>query len=198
MKQYPAPNAPQGPSQPQSPTHPLLPRRRRLLQAGLSVAPALLVLNATPVRADNCKSPSGFSASGNLSRNAGAGCTATGMHAPSYWANTSNLVNGHYQGSGQITPDTLFSDRLPLRGTMDASFGAILGAGNNDIRAVVVAVFLESNLHNNDGFPTRDIIKDMWRGYTVNSYAVPNTGVVWDAPKVQKYLLYLTGQTVPG
>jgi len=66
-------------------------------------------------------------------------------------------------------------------------------------QALFAAVFLESNLHSGDGFPTRDMIKDMWRGVTGGGgYAVPNTTTVWSKTLILKYLLYLTGQSVPG
>ena len=197
MKQYPTPSqgAPQGPSSPQQ-TPPRSARRRRLLQAGLSTAPALLALKASPVRADNCKSPSGFSVSGNLSRNKGSGCTMG--HNAVFWSTNLNS-NGSYRGSGQIMPTTLFSDRFPPLGNYpDGSFDEMLKGQKTADQALFAAVFLESHLHSGDGFPTRDMIKDMWRAVVNNGlYPVPNTGISWDKPAILKYLLYLTGQA-PG
>ncbi len=198
MKQYPPPNVPQG-TRPRHSSVPASRSRRRLLQAGLSSAPALLALRATPVRADNCKSPSGFSVSGNLSRNGNRGCAATTGHTPSFWSTNLSADGSNYRGSGQITPTTLFSARFPpLVGYSDASFDAILKSGNTMDQALFAAVFLEANLHVNDGFPSRDMIKDMWRTVAGNGlYPVPNTGLSWDKTAILKYLLYLTGQA-PG
>jgi hypothetical protein len=58
--------------------------RRKLVRGVLLGAPILLALKSTPVLACNCKLPSGFSTSGNLSRNGGATCTQP-AHNPSYW-----------------------------------------------------------------------------------------------------------------
>lgn len=44
-------------------------KRRNLIQTGLVGCPVLLALKSTPVLAANCKLPSGFSVSGNFSRN---------------------------------------------------------------------------------------------------------------------------------
>jgi hypothetical protein len=169
-----------------------------LLKAGLGAAPAVMALHATPVLAANCKSPSGFSVSGNLSRNGGTACASQLGRTPSFWAGNLN-GNGAYVGSGQLTPATLFSARFQtLHGYTDASFGAILGASNTGDQALFLAVYLESVLHTDDGFPTRAMIKDMWQGVgTGAGYAVPNTGIVWSKASILKYLLYLTGQS-PG
>ena len=197
MKQYPPPQSqdePQG-SKRKLPTRP---RRRLLLKAGLGAAPAVLALHAAPVLAANCKSPSGFSVSGNLSRNGGAACSAVMGRTPSFWAN--NVTgNGAYVGSGQLKPTTLFSDRFQtLHGYTDASFGAILSASNTGDQALFLAVYLESVLHTNDSYPTRAMIKDMWQGVgTGAGFAVPNTSIVWSKSSILKYLLYLTGQA-PG
>ena len=196
MKQYPTPQS-QHPAAEDSPL-PSKPRRRLLLKASLGAAPTVMLLHATPVLAANCKSPSGFSVSGNLSRNGGTACPIQLGRTPSFWA--ANLSgNGAYVGSGQLKPSTLFSERFPaLHGYPDASFGTILGASNTGDQALFVAVYLESVLHTDDGFPTRAMIKDMWQGVgTGAGYAVPNTSIVWSKASILKYLLYLTGQS-PG
>jgi len=110
VKRYPSPDAPQGASAKPPNSHSSR-AIGRLLQAGLSSGPALLALlalKATPVRADNRKSPSGFSASGNLGRNTG-GSSAVMGHTPLFWSTNLN-TNGGYRGSPLITPTTLFSD----------------------------------------------------------------------------------------
>ena len=43
--------------------------RRKLIQTGLAGAPLLMALKSVPALAADCKQPSGFSASGNLSQN---------------------------------------------------------------------------------------------------------------------------------
>ena len=144
----------------------------------------------------------GFSVSGNLSRNGSQGCAATLGHTPGFWSTNLN-ANGTYRGSTRgsgFTPATLFSVAFaPLGSYPDGTFDAILKSGNMLDRALFAAVFLESSLHMADGFPTRDMIKDMWRAVAGNGlYPVPNTSLSWDKTAILKYLLYLTGQSVPG
>ncbi len=173
------------------------PQRRRLIHAGLSAAPVVLLATSPTVQAANCKSPSGFSVSGNLSRNAGIGCTDGGVaHTPLFWS-TNLTGTGSYKGSGAIFPTTLFSDRFPSLGPYpDASFGTLLSSSNISDQALFAAVFLEAGLASPPvGFPDRNMIKDMWRGVTGSGYAVPNSVVVWDKTAILKYLMYLTGQT---
>jgi len=192
MKQYP----PQDPVASGSGS-PRSPQRRRLIHAGLSAAPVVLLATSPAVHAANCKSPSGFSVSGNLSRNAGIGCTDGGVaHTPNYWS-TNVTGSGSYKGSGAIFPTTLFSARFPALGPYpDASFGTLLSSSNISDQSLFAAVFLEAGLPSPPvGFPDRNMIKDMWRGVTGSGYAVPNSTVVWDKTAILKYLMYLTGQS---
>jgi hypothetical protein len=168
--------------------------RRRLLQAG-ATTPAILALAPLPVRADNCTAPSGFTVSGNLSRTGGAGCQSSGLaHTPGFWA--TNLEGGHYRGSEAIKPDTLFSSQFNGLGPYpDATFGALLASSNSADQALFAATFLEAAIHTGDGFPSRPMILDMWRGAIGVGYAVPNSTQVWSKPVILKYLKYLTGQS---
>jgi len=170
--------------------------RRRLIRAGLA-APAVLAVSSPPVQAFNCKSPSGFSVSGNLSRNAGLGCTDGGVaHTPNFWS--TNLADfGTYRSRPLISPSTLFSAKFPSLGSYpDATFGALLSGSNTGDQALFAAVLLEAGASSPPvGFPDRNMIADMWRGVTGVGYAVPNTTVVWDKAAILKYLTYLTGQT---
>ena len=187
MKQYP----------PSESGAPRSPQRRRLIQTGLSAAPVLLLASSPSVQAANCKSPSGFSVSGNLSRNAGTGCTDGGVaHTPLFWS-TNLAARGNYRGGGLIFPSTLFSSKFSGLGPYsDASFGTLLSSSNTGEQALFAAVYLEAGLASPPvGFPDRNMISDMWRGVTGSGYAVPNSSVVWDKTAILKYLMYLTGQS---
>ena len=82
--------------------------RRRLLRGGLIGAPVLLALKSTPVLACNCKLPSGFSTSGNLSRNGGAASTCRDpARGPTWWPNHVEK-NKKFSGTG-ISKDTPFN-----------------------------------------------------------------------------------------
>ncbi len=167
--------------------------RRRLVRGALVGAPLLLALKSTPVLAANCKLPSGFSTSGNLSRNGGATC-ASPVPGPAYWQARVEKVNdkeknqeyAHFKGTG-VRTDTPFStifgggDRRTL---LEA-----LNTGN--LQALVVAAHL--NAHSSKfvpGVSHQDIVM-MWQG----SYTPPG-GRAWSAGEAENYLRYTMGLPV--
>lgn len=170
--------------------------RRRLLRAGLMGAPALLALKSSPVLAANCKLPSGFSASGNLSRSGSKNCAAPAPK-PSTWSGL--IVSGQYSGT-TVTPGTRF--KRPGF-TVSASnflatdtFSMVLAKGDTHIAALTASVYLASISNGGGTFPTSNTVIAMWNnGVVAGSYAA-GPGVVWGQIQVKNYLLYLTGQAV--
>ncbi len=176
----------------------VLSARRRLLRGGLVGAPVLLALKSSPVLACNCKMPSGFSVSGNLSRNAGKACADPGNKPNSWQSKVYNNYGKLYYNSTQIRTTTLFSAHFKLGTCTDMSFHSALGLSNNVDQAMIVAVFLESIVANGSNFPTQTMVKDMWNlGVCGNGYSPVSTypTIVWKKPEVIAYLKYLTGQT---
>ncbi len=175
--------------------------RRRLLRGGLAAAPALLALKATPVMACNCKIPSGFSASGNLSRNGGtaSGCSAPGGK-PSHWKTQCGSSNPYYYNKTNNTckKGTMFKDCFSTMGSYtNYNFDTCLGRGDTDAQALVAACYMEAYQSGGTNFPTQQQILNIWKlgicgsGYQPTSQATP----VWNKTQCINYLKYLTGQT---
>jgi hypothetical protein len=178
----------------------VLSARRRLLRGGLMGAPVLLALKSSPVLACNCKLPSGFSVSGNLSRNAGKACADPGTK-PSGWLGKTytNSKGKTCYNSTSITTNTAFSTHFKLTGYSDKTFHSALGVSDTNDQALIVAVFLESIVSGGGtNFPNQTIVKNMWNlGVCGNGYAPVDSypTIVWKKPQVLAYLRYLTGQT---
>ncbi|WP_457420170.1 hypothetical protein [Roseateles sp. P5_E7] len=178
-------------------------RRRQLLRSGLAVAPAVLALKATPVMACNCKQPSGFSVSGNLSRNGGKACAAPGRR-PSQWTPTS----GYYAGvlgtkkvsalKGTVTlTTTAFS--IVAGSANDKTVSSALAGGDSDLLALFIAVYLEAKATGGAYYPSTDMVVLMWNQTVATTVGYRPTGAatpVWQKSEVTKYLLYLTGQAL--
>lgn len=175
--------------------------RRNLLRAGAIGAPSLVALKATPVMACNCKLPSGFSVSGNQSRNGGNACAAPGRK-PSDWVKTSSPYAG-ISGSTKVsalkgaTSNEAFS--ITANSAYDKTVAQALALGDSNLLALFVAVYLEAKASGGVNFPSTDMVVRMWNrtvatsvGYTPTSAATP----VWYKDEVTKYLRYLTGMTL--
>lgn len=169
--------------------------RRRLVQAGLAGAPLLLALKSTPVLAGNCKHPSGFSVSGNLSATGGKNC-GTPFSGINYWLNADpglwpvgyprdTALFGAALGAGAIGHD---SDILTFR-LLDA-----LGDSANPLNAKAAAVFLSSI---NSGPPSFSVIQALWqdgvRGSGYSTLGYKSESSVWHQTEVEKYFDYLLG-----
>ncbi|MFN4326315.1 MAG: hypothetical protein ACK4FP_10545 [Azonexus sp.] len=164
--------------------------RRKLIRGGVVGAPVLLALKSTPVLACNCKQPSGFSTSGNLSRNGGAACTDPAK-GPTYWsANTydkyiSPTKKVKYFRYANVPADTKFKDvfggvdeRTLIVVLREGGFAALVVAAYLDIKAgwFVAGVSLTS-------------IREMWNG----TYR-PTTGAQpWSKAEGENYLRYVMG-----
>jgi len=163
--------------------------RRKLIQAGIAGAPVLLALKSTPVLAGNCKQPSGFSVSGNLSATHGKNCSSP-FPSISKWQNTSPWPGG-------LTPDTPFKTAFganALNQPDTFTLGAALAEGTISLNARAVAVLLGSFSF---GPPGSDVVKDLWvKGVVQGSYATlgyKSEHTVWRRNEVEKYFDYLLG-----
>jgi len=163
--------------------------RRRLVQAGLAGAPLLMALKSTPVLAANCKLPSGFSASGNLSQTGKSVCADP-------FPSVADIRSASY-----LAPDprdqlfaTVFGTD-PL-GTVDPSTYTLRSALNegSTLNAKAAALYLGTA---NSVTPNQDLIKTLWvQGVVGNSYTTggyKTTTSTWTRLEVEKYFNYLLG-----
>jgi len=162
--------------------------RRKLIRGGAIGVPVVLALKSTPVLACNCKLPSGFSASGNLSRNGGASCKEPAK-GPSYWMANVNTYN-NFRGTGGVSKDRKFKD--VFGGSDVTTFFSILGA--NTFASLVVAAYLDlksNQFKNPDGtlLASEQNIKDMWNGI----YKPPGSSLSWTTTQSENYLRYVMG-----
>jgi len=133
--------------------------RRRLIRGGLIGVPVLLALKSTPVLACNCKLPSGFSTSGNLSRNKGKTCTDPAK-GPAWWPNQYDKKTKKFFGTN-ITKDTKFNSIFG--GTDGRSLLVVLNSGIN-LGSLVVAAHLDISASRFvPGIRAQDV-KNMWNG----------------------------------
>ncbi|MBP7393048.1 MAG: hypothetical protein KA945_04340 [Zoogloea sp.] len=152
--------------------------RRRLVQAGLAGAPLLMALKSTPVLASNCKLPSGFSVSGNLSRPRDYVCTEFINQGVSFWK--SKLTND----------STLDINYATAFGSDPKGFGTLLGAlnGSDVVYAKAAAVYLNANA--TERAALKAVVYDGLEG----AGYVPSVGAKpWHALEVEAYFNYLLG-----
>lgn len=171
--------------------------RRRLLRGGLAAAPALLALKSTPVLACNCKNPSGFTMSGNLSRKLVDRNCADPARKPSGWR--TNCTGTRYNiSSVSIYKSAKFKDYFSTNGTyVDKTFDAALNGLDTDPQALIVAVYLEAAANGNGTtFPNTTMVKNMWNLGVIGGNYKPTTSSAdtWNAAEVIYYLKYLTNQ----
>jgi len=144
--------------------------RRKLLRGGLVGAPVLLALKSTPVLACNCKLPSGFSTSGNLSRNGGASPCTDPAKNPAWWSShieKSHQFSSSHGGKNQKFSGTNISTSTPFNSIFTGSDGRplidVLSSGIT-FSSLVVAAYL--NVSASRFVPGVNIldIKKMWNG----------------------------------
>lgn len=170
--------------------------RRRLVQAGLASAPLFLVLKSTPVLATNCKNPSGFSVSGNLSRPEDfAPCAFLG---PSGWQGIplSGWPAAAKQGANQTYKLSEVLGSTTYSGISNANTIRILQAlGSGDaFVSYIAAAYLNSVGPSSGAFPaTTDQIGLMWQnGPTGSGYLpAPTYDDAWGTGDIVAYLQYL-------
>jgi hypothetical protein len=151
--------------------------------------------------AGNCKLPSGFSVSGNLSRNGGNAC-ATPCKKPSAWTPDASNKYAGILGTKKVSAlkggnNAVFS--IVAGGSYDKTVAEALALGDSNLLALFVAVYLEAKLSGGVNFPSTTMVVNMWNstvatsvGYNPTSAATP----VWYVSDVTKYLRYLTGMTL--
>jgi len=171
--------------------------RRRLLRGGLAAAPALLALKSTPVMACNCKAPSGFSASGNLSHNV-ARCDAP-SGTPSNWQGKCGNSNPWAYGTTGCKRDDKFTSCSFSKSASypDDTLGTCLGKGNTNHQALAVACYLQACIYGGAGFPTKSMIQTLWNAGicpTTSTFRPNASSPVWSKTQCVNYLLYLSGQ----
>jgi len=157
--------------------------RRKLIRGGLVAAPVLLALKSTPVLAVNCKLPSGFSTSGNLSRNGGAACLDP-AHDPAYWL--SHITGNNFTGTG-VSKNTGFNTVF-TPSTNANKFVDVLGSGIN-FSSLVVAAYLDISASAFVPGVSLANILQMLSG----TYTPPGSATAWSANESENYLRYTMG-----
>lgn len=159
--------------------------RRKLIRGGLIGAPVLIALKTTPVLATtNCKLPSGFSTSGNLSRHRGDPCERP-VNGPTWWP--SQIVSNKFTGTG-ISKNTKFND-IFTPSTNANSFLVVLNSGVN-FASLVVAAYLDFKSSSFIPGISEADIKKMWSG----TYKPPGSISNWSLAEGENYLRYVMGQ----
>jgi len=161
--------------------------RRKLIRGALIGAPVLLALKSTPVLACNCKLPSGFSTSGNLSRNKGATCTQP-AHPPSYWKTHYSSTTLKFTGTNCLVTTSFNSIFGPPNDPQNRMFKVVLQSGDN-LSSLVVAAYLGIKSNYFVSGITIPNIKAMWRG----SYRLTGGPINWTPYQCEHYLRYVMG-----
>lgn len=169
--------------------------RRRLVQAGLAGAPLFLALRTTPVLAANCKNPSGFSVSGNLSRP--GDFTPCNFLGPSGWRSTplSSWPSVALQNPTQTKKlsETLGANPSFTNSVNNTRLYDALASSDAFIRYLAAAYL---NSVSNAAFPaTTAQVTAMWLNGPTSAGYVPNAsyGSSWDPNEIVAYLQYLMG-----
>jgi len=160
--------------------------RRKLVQVGLAGAPLLMALKSTPVLAANCKNPSGFSASGNLSRPNDYKCLDFQSLGLSYWV---TWLNNHPADNVAFTVIGTPQD------VSVTDLASALAKGQTNIHALAAAAYL--NAVKTSGFPINAAtLSAMWAQGVVSGGGgykpIPNA-TAWFSDTVAAYLRYLLG-----
>lgn len=154
-------------------------KRRKLIQTGLVGAPVLLALKSTPVLAANCKLPSGFSVSGNFSRNGTTPC-APKLNGVNFWSTNATVE----QKDRPFAPPN-FNASID---TSVTTFGQALAKGNTNVHAKIVAALLSAEA---GSFLPPATVKDMWNLGVIGGNYPASAGDSWDAAEVEAYLDYV-------
>ncbi|MET0519701.1 MAG: hypothetical protein ABW005_12830 [Burkholderiaceae bacterium] len=171
-------------------------RRRKLLRGAALGTPALLALKSTPVMACNCKLPSGFSASGNLSRTGSKNCTDPGAK-PSTWKGKCGGSPLQYSGTTCRPSQTFSTYFTSTTSYPNSTLDTCLGKGDSNDQALIVAVYLESCVNGGTRYPNTTTVKNLWnQGMLQSNYKpVPSIpSIIWGPTEVRAYLKYLTSQ----
>ena len=158
--------------------------RRRLLQAGISAVPVVMTVASRPVLAQtgNCQSPSGF-VSGNASHPGAVTCSG---RTPTYWMNHTSWP------SGSPTLDYATTKvKAVFGGSDNHTLLSVLGGGNSDPKALIVAAYL--NVRSSPPLIPATIltlvqVQHIWTEFLATGGYSPRTGVHWSAAELVDYL----------
>lgn len=163
-------------------TKPTSDSRRRLVQAGLAGAPLLMMLKSAPALAVNCKQPSGFSVSGNLSKTNNANC-AEPANGPDYWIGLApsstwkDLVVGTTLGASTYSNSTL--NTLTLQEALN---------GSDETLKLIVAAYLDAG---EGAFPVDQTeVQRMWIEVPNGYIAETTHHTTWGVFELNQYLRY--------
>lgn len=157
--------------------------RRKLIRGGMIGVPVLLALKSTPVLACNCKLPSGFSTSGNLSRNNGDACSDPAKD-PMFWQTNlnSNRTKFNNTGDPKVRTNTPFNSVFGGHDT--TTFLNILSQDN--FASLVVAAYLNIKARKFVYRVSTDDIKSMW----AETYQPLGATQPWSSAQSESYLRY--------
>lgn len=163
-------------------TAPAREKRRRLIQAGVAGAPVLLALKSTSALATDCKLPSGFSVSGNLSQTGSANCATP---FPSISSCKTKLQNNP---SLNVKFNTVFTaGPKPGLGINASSFKLLDALNRGDIHATAVASYLgAADLY----APLIPQIQNVWNLAVIGGSTTIG-GATWTETEAAKYYNYL-------
>lgn len=161
-------------------------KRRKLIRGGMVGVPVLLALKSTPVLAQNCKLPSGFSTSGNLSRNGGAACSEP-ANGPAYWK--THITGSNFTGT-TVSKNAKFSDIFVPSGDTRKLID-ILNTNIIDFTSLVIAAYIDTKTVPSSfiGNVSATDIQLMWNG----SYQPVVGAPFWTAAQSENYLRYAMG-----
>lgn len=164
--------------------------RRKLIRGGMVGVPVLLALKSTPVLACSCKLPSGFSTSGNLSRNGGKTCEDP-ARTPFSWK--TNVSGNKYVGTGSpgVSKNTVFNTVFAggNTATFDAILQPVMGSTTTTFASLVIAAYLGIKSNSFVSNVTIVNIQDMWGG----AYKPPGSINAWSLAQSENYLRYTMG-----
>ncbi|KAB2969795.1 hypothetical protein [Zoogloea sp.] len=163
--------------------------RRRLIQGGLAGAPLLLALTSVPALAADCKQPSGFSASGNLSQNGTTACSPK-MNGVKFWQ---DYCNANPAPSGTAVDTMTFSGVFTATSGVTATFRSILTTSAGTLlQKKIVAAWLSAKA--GSSLFTTDTVVKMWNDGVVGNAFHPSAtmpSVTWTSTQVEQYLDYV-------
>lgn len=165
--------------------------RRKLIRGALVGAPILLALKSTPVLACNCKLPSGFSTSGNLSRNGGNAAAArcqSPARGPSYWKSHYDRSTKKFSGTN-VTTTTSFNSIFLPGDPLNRNLLVVLQSGDSNFSSLVVAAYLGIKSRYFVGGISITNIQQMWSG----NYKPHGNTIPWTATECTDYLKYVMG-----
>ena len=167
--------------------------RRNLLRAGAIGAPALITLKPAQVLACNCKLPSGFSVSGNLSR--GPKNCADPAEVASVWVNrvtktavkdaSGNTVYEYrYTTKGGAVLSIHQKTTLLSLGITAGSYGGTtvgdwMATANNSDTGLLIACYFAAFAYPTANFPKVGELTGMWNAAVINGtgYTVANQNI---------------------